>query len=193
MFDVGRPLLPVSGETGIRRITNEQFLSAVFGRDAPSTHVTSFMHDPANIPSDQHLKAWMGNWFSRYTIQPGSNQYFTISIFKPDENGKARRRKALYLRTPCIVLDDVREKLDIEQASKLPQPSWILETSPGSEQWGYILNTPCEDRSRVENLLDGLVDSGLAPDGKDPGMKGVTRYVRPVSYTHLTLPTIYSV
>lgn len=159
-------------------VSNEEFLTVVFGEDAPFTHVTSFMHDPANIPADQHLKAWMGNWFSRYTIQPGSNQYFTISIFKPDENGKARRRKALYLRTPCIVLDDVKEKLSVDEASKLPQPSWVLETSPGSEQWGYILDTPCNDRAKVENLLDGLVANGLAPDGKDPGMKGVTRYVR---------------
>ena len=33
-------------------------------------------------------------------------------------------------------------------------------------------------RDRVDNLLDGLVSQGLAPDGTDPGMKGVTRYVR---------------
>lgn len=157
---------------------NNTFLQALFGEDAPFVHVTDFTHDPSNIPADQHLIAWKGNWFSRYKMTPGSNQYFTVSIFAPDEKGIARRRKALFLRTRVIVLDDVREKLSMEAVKRLPLPAWVLETSPGSEQWGYILNEPCADRARVENLLDGLVANGLAPDGRDPGMKGVTRYVR---------------
>jgi len=159
--------------------TNQEFLQALFKEDAPFVHVTDFIYDPADIPSDQHLIAWKGDWSSRYQFNTGqSNQYFTISIFNPDEKGIARRRKALFLRTRVIVLDDVREKLSIEAAQRLPEPAWILETSPGSEQWGYILAEPCADRGRVENLLDGLVANGLAPQGKDPGMKGVTRYVR---------------
>lgn len=157
---------------------NALFLQALFKEDAPFVHVTDFSHDPGSIPADQHLIAWRGDWFSRYRMGAGTNQYFTISIFSPDDKGKARRRKALFLRTRVIVLDDVREKLSIDAVRLLPPPSYILETSPGSEQWGYILTEPCADRGRVENLLDGLVANGLAPDGRDPGMKGVTRYVR---------------
>lgn len=159
-------------------VNNQEFLSAIFGADYLRAHVTDFTHDPAHIPADQHLIAWSGDYFGRYRFKPQSNQYFTISLFHPDSLGKARRRKALYDKTPCIVLDDVKEKLSMSEVARLPDPSWILQTSPGSEQWGYILNTPCTDRSMVENLLDGLVANGLAPDGKDPGMKGVTRYVR---------------
>lgn len=159
-------------------VNNHDFLTAVFKDDAPFTYVTDFPDDPSNITGDRHRICWSGDWYSRYPLQPNTNQYFTISIFNPDSRGGARRRKDLYLRTRCIVLDDVREKLPIEAANKLPPPSWILETSPGSEQWGYILTEPCHDRARVENLLDGLVSNGLAPKGKDPGMKGVTRFVR---------------
>lgn len=160
------------------QVTNEEFLSVLFGADAPWCHVTDFTYDPGAIPKERHLAAWAGDYFSRYRFTPNSNQYFTISCFYADEQGKARRRKTLFRYTPVIVLDDVREKLSMDQVSKLPAPTWILETSPGSEQWGYLLDTPCADRHRVENLLDGLVANGLAPDGKDPGMKGVTRYVR---------------
>lgn len=159
-------------------LSNSDFIQALFKDDAPFCHVTDFTHDPGNIPTDQHLIAWKGDWFSRYHMTAGSNQYFTISIFNPDEKGTARRRKALFLRTRVIVLDDVKEKLSMDAVSLLPTPSWVLETSLGSEQWGYILTEPCHDRGRVENLLDGLVANGLAPDGKDPGMKGATRYVR---------------
>lgn len=157
---------------------NDEFLQALFSEDAPFVHVTDFNYDPNDIPSDKHLIAWKGDWYSRYPMGVGTNQYFTISIFNPDDEGTARRRKALFLRTRVIVLDDVKEKLSMSEVTKLPSPSWILETSPGSEQWGYILDTPCADRARVENLLDGLVANGLAPNGRDPGMKGVTRYVR---------------
>ena len=159
-------------------ISNKEFVETLFGVDAPWCHVTDFPHDPGNIPKDQHLIAWKGDYFSRYPMRPNTNQYFTISNFYCDDQQQARRRKALFRHTPVIVLDDVKEKLSMVEVSKLPSPSWILESSAGSEQWGYILNEPCADRGRVENLLDGLVANGLAPDGRDPGMKGVTRYLR---------------
>jgi len=159
-------------------VTNDNFIKAVFGPDYPWCHVTDFIYDPGAIPKNKHLISWKGNYYSRYKLTSNTNQYFTISTFYCDNQNQARRRKALFKQTHCIVLDDVKEKLSLEQVKKLPNPSWILETSPGSEQWGYILNTPCTNRNRVENLLDGLVANGLAPGGKDPGMKGVTRYVR---------------
>lgn len=160
-------------------VDNATFLKAVFGDDFEQAHVTGFADDPSNIPDSRHLIAWRGGYFAQYPLQPGTNQYFTISTFHPDENGTARRRKALFKATHAVVLDDVGEKLSESQAQRLPPPSWILETSPGSEQHGYILAAPCGDRPRVENLLDGLVRCELlAPDGKDPGMKGATRYMR---------------
>ena len=164
--------------TLIQTPSNHEFLSTLFGTESQHVHVTDFSHDPGNIPPGEHLRAWMGDYYSRYWFGTGTNQYFTISTFSPDDKGKARRRKALFKATYVIVLDDVKEKLSLEQAQRLPTPTWILETSEGSEQWGYKLSVPCTDRHRVDNLLDGLVESGLAPAGKDPGMKGVTRYVR---------------
>lgn len=157
---------------------NKEFLQAIFGVDYHHAHVTDFTYPPDNIPKEQQLMAWKGDYFCNYRFAFESNQYFCISLFYCDEEHKARRRKLLFRRTHCIVLDDVKEKLSEFEAHRLPKPSWILETSKGSEQWGYILTTPCENRLQVENLLDGLVASGLAPNGNDPGMKGVTRYVR---------------
>lgn len=160
------------------KISNEQFLKAIFSKDYENVHVTDFIYDPNNIPKDEHLISWKGGLFKNYIFKEESNQYFTISLFNRDDKNTPRRRKALFIQTNVIVLDDVKEKLSMSEVSKLPKPSYILETSEGSEQWGYVLNEPCTKRSKVENLLDGLVANGLAPEGKDPGMKGVTRYVR---------------
>ena len=160
-------------------ITNHEFLTTIFGDDHVWAHVTSFPDDPGNIAPDRRMNCWSGGYYSQTYVQPGTNQYYTISTFYGDpDSGKARRRKALFRATHVIVADDVKEKLPEANAARLPPPSFKLETSPGSEQWGWILSTPATDRHQVENLLDGLVAQGLAPDGKDPGMKGVTRYVR---------------
>jgi len=159
-------------------ITNEEFLQAIFKEDTPFVYVTDFIHDPGDIPKDENLRSWSGNWFSRYRFSKGTNQYYTVGIFNPDTNGKARRRKALFIRVRVVVLDDVREKLTIDEVKKLPPPSYVMETSPGSEHWGYILIEPCYDRYLFDNLHDGLISKGLSPSGTDPGQKGVTRFVR---------------
>lgn len=159
-------------------VSNKEFIEAIFGDDAQWCHVTDFPYDPGNIPKDKHLIAWKGDYYSRYHLRPNTNQYFTISTFYCDDQQQARRRKALYRQTHCLVLDDVREKLSEEAAQRLPQPTWILETSPGSFQWGYILREPCTEAAKIDNLNDGLIASDLAPDGKDPGQRGITRYVR---------------
>lgn len=159
-------------------VGNQEFLQTLFGDDYIWAHVTAFPDDPSNIANENRMRCWAGDYFSRYNIPSNTNQYFTISTFYADDNNRARRRKALFRCTHVIVADDVREKLDIKEVEKLPQPTYKLQTSIGSEQWGWVLDTPCQDRGKVENLLDGLVAKGLAPDGKDPGMKGVTRYVR---------------
>lgn len=163
-------------------ITNSDFLFAIFGEDYLRAHVTSFDDDPAAISQDRKGICWAGHHYADRQLK-GLNQYYTVSLFKPfiDPNtGEIvkKRRKASFEAIYVICLDDVKEKLDLEQAKRLPEPSFILETSHGSEQWGYILSTPCDNMNQADNLLDGLVSRGLAPDGKDPGMKGVTRYVR---------------
>jgi hypothetical protein len=159
-------------------LTNIVFLKAIFGDEYLNSHVTGFSFDPSRIPKGKNGTAWKGGLFKNYKLIQGDNQYFTISTFNQDGSGVCRRRKSLYKSTYCIVLDDVKEKLNEVEAKKLPPPSWVLETSIGSEQWGFILDKPCINSCNIDNLNDGLIESDLAPSGKDPGQKGITRYVR---------------
>jgi len=158
-------------------ITNEQLLQATFGDMWQYAHVCSFPDDPSNISNDRKGLCWSGDYYNRYRLQPGTNQFFCISLFA-EEEGKSRRRKKNFSGTYVIGLDDVREKLSPAQAERLPVPTYKLKSSMFSEQWFYVLKVPETNRNRVDNLLDQLIANGLAPDGKDPGMKGVTRYLR---------------
>lgn len=159
-------------------ITNVQFLQAIFGDSYIYSHVTSFTQDPFKIPSNERNRCWAGGYYKDTPLIDNSNQFYTVSLFSPDEAGKSRRRKVNFAGTYVIGLDDVKEKLPLDQVNRLPKPSIILKSSLYSEQWLYILSKPEHDRNRIDNLHDGLIKNGLAPDSKDPGQKGVTRYLR---------------
>ena len=161
-------------------ITNEEFLRAVFGEDWKSAHLTSFHEDPTDPNLDR--RRWMGGHAAHrlpWAI-PTRNNYFTVSQFGLDEKGVARRRKALFKKMPLVVVDDVDEvKVSSRTAfSLLGSPSYRLETSPGNEQLGYLFNLAIEERHAAEALVDEMIKRGLTSDGVDPGMRGVTRYVR---------------
>lgn len=159
------------------QITNREFLHAIFGEHFIWAHVTDFFHDPSADFSLESKRAWMGNYFVNSELHQYANQYFCISLFKELLDQHPRRRKELFDAAYCFVIDDVGEKIDINLMIGMPTPSWILSTSPGSQQWGYILDTPCTNREKVEKLLKGLVLK-FCPNGIDSGMLGVTRYVR---------------
>lgn len=162
-------------------VSNAAFLSAIFGEFASEAHVTGFLDAPDAMPKENRGLCWGGRRFKGRDLQPDHNNYFTISTFKAlEENGriKAVRRKSHFLLGHCVVVDDVGTKVTRDAATKLPAPSWRLETSPGNEQWGYILDRPCDDGALFSGTLALMVAKGLSVDGTDPGMKGVTRYVR---------------
>ena len=117
-------------------VSSQEFITALFGDDAPFCHVTGFADDPSNIEgSSNRARCWAGNHNYLTSLSPNENNYFTISTFYlAFEGDKARRRKVDFRQTHVIVADDVREKLPVDQVNKLPIPSWKLETSPGSEQ-----------------------------------------------------------
>lgn len=145
---------------------NQRFLKAIFGDDYLTCHVTN-------------KGDWTGDYYQNYDLEAGTDQYFTISRFTSGtltsgEEGAVRRIEN-FIANYCIVVDDVMEK--IYDTSKLPEPSWVLQTSAGSQQWGYIWDSPVTSVDMVDNLLRGLVES-LTEDGKDTGMLGVTRFVR---------------
>ena len=162
------------------QVGNKEFLSTIFGEEWEKSHVTAFAQDPEKIPADERMVAWGGGSAKQKlkTFSKDQNQYFTISLFNLADDGKSRRRKALFDANFVIVVDDVKEKIPEANAALLPGPSYKMLSSEHSEQWGYILSDAEDNADTVNNLLEGLVKQGLAPDGKDPGMVGLTRYVR---------------
>lgn len=196
-IDVAAPLSASPGIDGVApAVDNEAFLRAIFFSQHVTqqdvhreAHVASFMASPDKLQGDREAsaRAWAGGRFDpraarpKVRIDPMANNYFVISMFQPSEEEegrlRARRRKALFVEMRCVVVDDVGTKVRADDP-RLPPPSWALMTSPGNWQWGYILDKPCGELALASGILKGMVARGLTPDSTDPGMTGVTRYVR---------------
>jgi len=127
-----------------------------------------------------------GRAFESWLNRGKAALYFNIATVRvPDEDDEddyLRRRSEDCQAVYCMVLDDINEdgcfyklrkgKEFIGPPIKV-EPSWILETSPGNFQWGYIID-PTEELSRFSALMDTMADA-MYTDG---GAKGFNRLMR---------------
>ena len=156
-----------TGETGEDPVvSNDEFLRTLFaglaGDVAPV--VISFIGNPASMPA----AAWKSRRWQEgeSTLPADANNYFSLATFRPDETGAHRRRKAQFVALHAVLLDDVGGKVPMERVT-LP-PTWLLETSPGNHQAGYLLREPLADGLLADRLMNAIVAAGLC----DPGANG---------------------
>lgn len=96
----------------------------------------------------------------------------TALFHVPADAGRFRRTESMFAAAWGFVLDDVRT----EKVPRPPAlaPTFIVETRPGSQQWGYAFRRPCEDKALLRAYAKGLARSGLT----DPGATGLHRLAR---------------
>ncbi len=101
------------------------------------------------------------------------NTYFSVAAVKIGEDGLYHRRKSTFARMLALVVDDV----DLE--SLYSPPSWVLETSPGKTQAGYLLDAEDPDCGN-EELCSAVVKSMTMRGfiGGDISGNNAVRYVR---------------
>ncbi|MBU1716517.1 MAG: RepB family DNA primase [Proteobacteria bacterium] len=146
-------------------VENGEFLRVVFGQNLANALpvVVSFSGNPAKVTG----KSWTGQpWQDKNDLPAASNNYFSLAVFRSDEAGRYRRQKAFFHALHAVMLDDIGTKVPRERLT-LP-PTWLLETSPGNCQAGYLLRTPLEDGASADHLMNAIVAAGLC----DPGANG---------------------
>jgi predicted P-loop ATPase len=165
--------IDTSPAPAVSAINVQRFLRCIFGPDLARAHIAAFREDPANGRWAGGLHRDIG-----HTLTPDRNQYVCVSVFREGKEKRALRQRALLDRTCAVMIDDIGTKVQFD-AIKLPWTA-LVETSPGNFQAWYALHDDADARNaeRVELVISELIRSGLAADGKDPGMKGCTRYGR---------------
>lgn len=106
---------------------------------------------------------------------PGDNAYATVGAFRRAPDGTYRRRTETFSAGLALMVDDVGTKVDRITVEAM-EPTWRIETSPGNEQWWYMLAAPERDVVRFDGLIRAFIAGKLL--GADPGMSGVTRVGR---------------
>lgn len=146
---------------------NLTFLNAVFHTlpDKAQITVTSFHGDPQ---PPQGQANWSYGTRDKVATPATANNYYCISSHYPGDDGQVKRRKSHFAALHSIVLDDIGAKVPIDRVTLAP--SYIIETSPGNFQYGYILDAPIEDAGAADRLMHAIVDAGLC----DPGANGAT-------------------
>lgn len=149
------------------------FLSAVCGNLRP---------DEAHVVVNRFWKARQ--------FAPGDDlgdaTHLSIGLFKKEQEGRYARSYATWTGSFMVVCDDVGETKQIyegntgeivrEIAITPPplQPTYILETKPGSQQWGYVFDRICRDADQMETIINTLIEAGH----NDPGARQRIRVVR---------------
>jgi|MTBAKSStandDraft_2_1061841.scaffolds.fasta_scaffold04221_3 hypothetical protein len=159
-----------TGKTGeTYSVGNDEFLQTVFGEEPGGARpiVVSFQGDPLSVPKKSWYGCpWLGSNKVTDRLLADANNYFSLAVFRPDEAGQYRRQKALFQALHAVMLDDVGTKVPLERLTL--QPSWLLETSPGNCQAGYLLREPITDGLLADRLMNAVVAAGLC----DPGANG---------------------
>jgi hypothetical protein len=156
-----------TGETGETYFptSNAEFLDAVFtGLVEPyRPFVSSF----AGHPHEAHSQVWSGTtWQHHQTLTENSslNWYFTLSTYVPLE-GRYRRKKEFFAAAYGVMLDDIGTKAQpLSRLDGCP-PSFVIETSDGNYQVGYLFDVPQTDVDRIKGLNQSLVDANLCDSG----------------------------
>jgi hypothetical protein len=148
---------------------NREFLSTVFGSHLAEGKpvLVSFKGDPGRVPRKAWSgRPWQGDRDLMRDMPADANNYFSMAVFRPDETGKYRRRKVSFQALHSVMLDDIGTKVPRDRIT-LP-PSWLLETSPGNCQAGYLLREPLADGLAADRLMNAIIAACLC----DPGANG---------------------
>ncbi len=152
-------------------LTNNDFLMGIFGNELGDNLPLwiTIQGDP------NKSKSWSGfPWRNTsYNLASSQNNYFTLSSYKKDEKGRYRRTKKQFVSCHAFLLDDIGTKVPVERL--ILRPSWLIETSDGNYQAGYILKTPISDSEYAEKVLNAIIEAGLCDKGAN---SAITRNAR---------------
>lgn len=188
MFDTA-PGDDIAGNTPARvaikpaDVTPEEFLRTVFGarwRDAWTAAA------PTMAPKDEaeafdKKRAMRGGRAGAYNLKEvgSTNAYYSTGFVKNEP--EASRKLAFWDGSPVIVLDDGIEKTggsDAAIRTRLGQPSYVVQTSAASYQYGYLLSENITDIGLYATIMRACTLAFYSEPGADPGHEKPGQYMR---------------
>lgn len=92
--------------------------------------------------------------------------YFGTASCRRNNAGELFNRQSLFERLHVLVLDDIGTKAQPEDLPEaLRDPTYIMETSKGNFQYGYVFEAPIDNLDAAKALVKIMYDAGIADAG----------------------------
>lgn len=165
----------------------------------PQTFLETLYPPDLLLPDERPVVAWPDSFIDRatgrkvdyyvqrhpvrrMTLPHGAATYFCVSTVLHQRKRQVRKSMEEVRTAMVLAVDDVGTK---SAAPPVP-PSYILETSPGNFQFGYLLepfdvSTP-QGQADYDVALYSLAEAGM----NDPGFRSATRLARLPGSLHRT-------
>ena len=142
----------------------EDFLSLVFGDELnPEEEIMTWVVNAGGFPKYPIAEEDM---FKRLAgTQEAKALYFGTSTVSRTTDGDLRNLKKQFSRLHVVVLDDIGTKVLESDIPEDMQPSYIIESSKGNYQYGYVLDTPIDILAAAEALVQLVYDAGVSDGG----------------------------
>ena len=132
----------------------------------------------SELTDDEEILCWITKGIPAYPISEDTffdtiprtplpkALYYSTSTATPDPaDGKIYNRKTLFRRFHVLVLDDIGTKISLDSLPDDFAPTYIIETSAGNFQYGYVLREPITKLEQAEALIQIVYEAGVTDKG----------------------------
>lgn len=147
------------------KISNQEFINAVFSNLPDGSFIWANSINKPLIRGNLTNADWNGSKGKGKQLpklDEGGNTYFCLSSIRPDSDGAIARCSENFASLHVVVCDDVGTKAHLPNGI---QPSYMLETSPGNFQVGFLLDTPLTDLQTAKAIFSRLAELSFTDDG----------------------------
>jgi hypothetical protein len=148
-----------------------RFLDLVFADVRDDENILCWM-SKSNVPAYPMSDSALINKLTRVPLP--KSLYFSTATAGVAPDGKLYNRKNLFKRFYVLVLDDIGTKVPVEKLPEGFEPTYIIESSAGNYQYGYVLETPIDILEHAEALVHAVYTAGVS----DAGGKMANKLVR---------------
>ncbi len=143
----------------------DDFLGVIFPKlTDPDEHILTWKVKPGYSPSYPMEDEVLLKILDR-TKNP-SGLYFGTATFSKDlADGRLYNRQTHFKGLYVVVLDDIGTKIPVSKLPKAFNPTYIVETSEGNFQYGYVLEEPVRDLPAAAMLVQLLYEAGFSDEG----------------------------
>ncbi|MEE9366788.1 MAG: hypothetical protein V3W44_08890 [Dehalococcoidales bacterium] len=171
-------------------ITASEFITTIFPQEeippeevVVLAHPASFVSSKTGETVEYYKQMAATDRLLKRMPRTGEGWVYCVStVARPESGGKVRRAAEFLRDAWAIVFDDIGTK------AKTPpvEPSYILETSPGNFQWGYMLEPYNVRDHKGQAYFDACLIAAADAGFSDPGVRSAGRVVKVPGAVHKT-------